>query len=131
MVSVVVVLLAFLLRLPQISEMIPVSRHVPAPRPLLTGSLLIHYNRMTRAPFILMAWLSSPIIPPKASPNFHWSSLDSVAFSQALDLAYLEVAHWRKNCFDVPRGLVGKQFVSELAKLFRAVGRALPSSLLL
>ena len=48
------------------------------------------------------------------------SSLDSAAFSQALDSAYLEVAHWRKNCFDVPRGLVGKQFVSELARLFRA-----------
>ena len=63
-----------------------------------------------------------PDYPPKASPNFHWSSLDSAAFSQALDLAYLEVAHWRKNCFDVPRGLVGKQFVSELARLFRTVG---------
>ena len=63
-----------------------------------------------------------PDYPPKASPNFHWSSLDSAAFSQALDSAYLEVVHWRKNCFDVPRGLVGKQFVSELARLFRAVG---------
>lgn len=69
-----------------------------------------------------MAHDQLPDYPPKASPNFHWSSLDSAAFSQALDSAYLEVAHWRKNCFDVPRGLVGKQFVSELARLFRAVG---------
>ena len=43
-------------------------------------------------------------------------------FHQSLDFAYREVVHWRKNCFEVPRGSIGKQFVSELARLFRAVG---------
>ena len=63
-----------------------------------------------------------PDYPLMASPDFHWSSLDSAAFSQVSCFAYLEVAYWRKNCFNVPRGLMGKQFVSELARLFRAVG---------
>ena len=34
--------------------------------------------------------------------------------------AYAEVVHWRKNVFSVPFGKVGKIFVSELARLFRA-----------
>ena len=63
-----------------------------------------------------------PDYPPMVSPDFHWGSLDSAAFGQALDSAYLEVAHWRKNCLDVPHGLMGKQFVSKLARLFLAVG---------
>ena len=73
-------------------------------------------------PVILGDAAQLPDHPAMASPDFIWGSLDSAAFSQALDAAYREVAHWRKNCFDVPRGLMGKQFVSELARLFRAVG---------
>ena len=64
-----------------------------------------------------------PDFSPVVSPDFHCSSLDSATFSQVLDLAYREVVHWKKNCFDVLCGLVGKQFVSELARLFCAVGK--------
>ena len=33
---------------------------------------------------------------------------------------YAEVAHWRRNIFQVPFGELGKEFVSELAKLILA-----------
>ena len=63
-----------------------------------------------------------PVCRPVAPPQFHWGPVDAITFSQSLDVAYREVVHWRKNCFEVPRGSIGKQFVSELARLFRAVG---------
>ena len=37
-----------------------------------------------------------------------------------LDSAYKEVVHWRRNCFSIPKGHVGKVFVNELARLFSA-----------
>ena len=63
-----------------------------------------------------------PEFQPVAPSHFHWGPVDSSAFCQSLDSAYQEVVHWKKNNFEVPRGSVGKQFVSELALLFRAVG---------
>ena len=59
---------------------------------------------------------------PVAPSHFHWGPVDSSAFCQSLDSAYQEAVHWKKNNFEVPRGSVGKQFVSELARLFRVVG---------
>ena len=35
-------------------------------------------------------------------------------------MAYEEVVHWRRNLFQVPSGVSGKSFVSELARLFQA-----------
>ena len=63
-----------------------------------------------------------PEFQPVAPSHFHWGPVDSSTFCQSLDSAYQEVIHWKKNNFEVPRGSVGKQFVSELALLFRAVG---------
>ena len=37
-----------------------------------------------------------------------------------MSAAYAEVVHWRRNSFLVPYGNVGKQFVTELVKLYRA-----------
>ena len=62
--------------------------------------------------------LPSPL--PMASPAFVWGLHDAESFIQAINVTYSEVVHWKKNSFFVPYGNVGKQFVSELSKLYRA-----------
>jgi len=37
---------------------------------------------------------------------------------------YAEVVHWRRNCFSVPFGKAGRDFVSELSRLYLAFGSA-------
>ena len=59
-----------------------------------------------------------------ASPNFTWGDKDSASFCSALKDVYVEVVHWRKNCFKVPLGNVGKAFVEELSRLFNAFASA-------
>ena len=76
----------------------------------------------SQAPVLPSAPLELPVCQPVASPHFHCGPVDATAFSLSLDSAYQEVVHWRKNSFDVPHGSAGKQFVAELARLFRAVG---------
>ena len=66
-----------------------------------------------------------PEFQPVAPSHFHWGPVDSSAPCQSLDSTYQEVVHWKKNNFEVPRGSVGMQFVSELAWLFRAIGEGL------
>jgi len=63
-----------------------------------------------------------PDFQPVAHPNFLWGNLDGSQFCSALDKAYQEVLHWKKNSFSVPRGSAGKAFVCELACLFCAIG---------
>ena len=46
--------------------------------------------------------------------------LDSSIFIPHVNKAYDEVVHWKMNLFPVPFGSVGKSFVSELARLYRA-----------
>ena len=66
---------------------------------------------------------------PMAEPAFRWGNLDSETFIAHMNEAYDEVVHWKMNLFLVPFGSVGKCFISELAKLYRAVatGSALES----
>ena len=45
-------------------------------------------------------------------------------FSEILDKTYAEVMHWRRNFFAVPLGKAGKDYVSELSRLFQAFGNA-------
>ena len=45
---------------------------------------------------------------------------DADSFIHSLTTAYSEVTHWRKNHFTVPLGNIGKKFVGELSRLFRA-----------
>ena len=73
-----------------------------------------------------------PVLPPPdapSPPSFTWGKLDAFSFTNSLEAAYNEVTHWRKNHFSVPLGNVGKKFVEELGRLFRAfaVGSALES----
>ena len=57
-----------------------------------------------------------------ASPTFHWGLKEASVVIQALQSAYDDMIHWRRNCFIVPNGSAGTGFVRELTKLFRAVG---------
>ena len=58
---------------------------------------------------------------PVSSPSFSWGLLDAESFINTISQAYDEVVRWRKNLFLVPFGKAGNQFVTELARLFRAV----------
>ena len=46
--------------------------------------------------------------------------MEAQSFSALIAQAYDEVVHWRMNLFLVPFGKAGKQFVFQLAKLYRA-----------
>ena len=62
--------------------------------------------------------LPLPVYPSLSPPTFTWGSLSGADFSELLDSTYSEVIHWRRNCFSVPTGKVGRDFVSELARAF-------------
>ena len=65
-----------------------------------------------------------PEYAPMSTPMFTWGNLSGPAFSSSLDAIYTEVVHWRRNCFTVPFGKVGKDFVRELSRLYSAFGSA-------
>ena len=43
-------------------------------------------------------------------------------FFQSIDAAYAEVIRWKHNLFLTPSGKSGREFVFELARLFRSYG---------
>ena len=57
---------------------------------------------------------------PASHPTFRWGYKDGKTFTIAIEQCYNEVVHWKKKPFKLPTGKVGKTFVSELARLFRA-----------
>ena len=66
---------------------------------------------------------SCPMLPeytPLSSPTFTWGDLSGPEFARLLDTTYAEVVHWRCNCYSVPFGKVGRDFVSELSWLYLA-----------
>ena len=68
-----------------------------------------------------------PSLPGYPSPSlstFSWGSLNGADFTKLLDNTYNEVIHWRRNCFSVPTGKDGREFVSEVARLYQAFGSA-------
>ena len=52
--------------------------------------------------------------------HFTWGSSTANDFNTQINHAYNEIVHWRRNLFSVPSCAVGKEFVSELARLFQA-----------
>ncbi len=98
----------------------PAPNSQPSPPTLLVpspSSPSIISTSLQQPPFI------SPDIPdpsPIIEPNFVWGTLDSINFSSSLDAIYDTVVHWKPNLFRVPHGNIGKQFVSELAKMYTA-----------
>ena len=65
-----------------------------------------------------------PPYSPSSQPTFTWGQLDGRDFSRAITTAYDEVVHWSRNLFLVPSGNGGKDFVTELARLFRSYAEA-------
>ena len=65
-----------------------------------------------------------PNFPPVSSTTFTWGNLSGVEFVQIVNDAYTEIVHWRRNCFTVPFGKAGRNFVSDLSKLYLAFGSA-------
>lgn len=59
-----------------------------------------------------------------STPTFVWGKLSGPDFANSLQAIYAEVVHWRRNCFSVPFGKAGKDFVKELSKLYSAYGSA-------
>jgi len=70
-------------------------------------------NESTTSPFC-----SLPAYNPVKEPNFTWGERDSESLVKALDDAYREIVHWRKNIFKIPFGNIGKSFVAELSRLY-------------
>ena len=66
----------------------------------------------------------TPRTPPMSSPTFTWGNLSGPEFDKLLDATYDEVVHWRRNCSSVPFGKAGRDFVSELSRLYLAHGSA-------
>ena len=61
-----------------------------------------------------------PSFKPMSFEESTWQDLTGHEFSVAIDDAYSQIVHWRKNLFKVPSGASGKRFVAELARLFEA-----------
>ena len=61
-----------------------------------------------------------PAFQPQQAPTFQWGTVDGPEFAHSITCANDEAVHWRRNVFTLPSGSVGKAFVEELSKLFRA-----------
>ena len=61
-----------------------------------------------------------PLSKPGSTPSFVWGNCCAEQFIQDLDECYQEVVHWKPNLFKLPKGKVGKSFVTELARLYTA-----------
>ena len=94
---------------------LPPTHPSPHPQAVLTNTL-VHSIPPEHFPDL-------PSFIPMADLIFSWGSVDSESFSHSLNAAYAEIVHWRKKSFKVPFGKAGKNFVSELASLFRAFAK--------
>ena len=66
---------------------------------------------------------STPLLPSyreMSCDRIKWQGLTGQEFSEAIDEAYSQTAHWIPNLFMLPSRNCGKQFIGELAKLFDA-----------
>ena len=61
-----------------------------------------------------------PPYQPMSGSLFTWGDHSATDFSTILEATYVEVVHWRRNCFTVPFGKAGREFVCELSRLYQA-----------
>ena len=59
----------------------------------------------------------TPISP--IDPSYKWGSTEGSAFRLKVVRCYDKVVHWRRNVFSIPLGKAGKDFVSEMARLYQ------------
>ena len=70
---------------------------------------------------------STEVLPPPeavSKPSFTWGDHNADDFSSILEATFSEAVHWRRNCFTVPFGKAGREFVLELSRLYRAFASA-------
>ena len=53
-------------------------------------------------------------------PSYRWGSAKGSTFCLKVERCYDEVVHWWINVFSIPSGKAGKDFVSEMARLYKA-----------
>ena len=63
-----------------------------------------------------------PEFPSVGLPTFTWGVSSGEEFASILNATYAEVVHWRRNSFSVPLGRAGRNFVTELSRLYLAFG---------
>ena len=68
---------------------------------------------------------STELLPPytpvcSIDPSFRWGRAEGSAFLLKVDSCYSKVVHWQRSVFSIPSGKAGKDFVSELARLYNA-----------
>ena len=74
------------------------------------------------APISDSSYPGLPEFPSMGKPTFTWGDLCGEEFTQILNATYTEVVHWRRNTFTIPFGRAGKNFVTELSRLYLAFG---------
>ena len=103
----------------------------PTHSPPTTAVYFVPTTSLTTPPSHILPHVSSDIIAPQlpnpppnlppfrpmADPRFVWGESDSSALCSSIKETYDEVIHWRRNCFQVPRGDAVKSFVAEMARL--------------
>ena len=94
-----------------------------------SSHILPHVSSDITAPQLSDPLPNLPPFRPMADPRFVWGESDSSALCSSIKETYDEVVHWRRDCFQVPRGDAGKSFVAEMARLYDAFssGSALES----
>ena len=94
--------------------------------PFESSNLIKLIDAITQPSNLNSSYPRLPVYPPMSScsPTFTWGNLSSPEFATLLDTTYSEVVHWRRNCFSVPLGKAGRDFVSELSRLYLAYGSA-------
>ena len=67
-------------------------------------------------------------LPPEpiSTANFQWGEHDGSSLGLAVESAYAEAVHWRRNIFMIPSGKVGKDYVKEQARFFSAYSDGTP-----
>ena len=70
---------------------------------------------------------STSNLPPCASfyptdpcVEFQWGEVDGTTVVKSIHDAYEKVVHWRHNSFLVQSGMIGKEFILKLARLYQA-----------
>ena len=63
-------------------------------------------------------------LPTCLQPDFQWGSLDGKSFCNAINEAYNDVIHLKRNIFLLPSGDAGKSFIQEITLLFEAFANA-------
>ena len=68
--------------------------------------------------------LALPNYSTASQQPFTWGNLTGPEFTKLLDTVYEEELHWRHNCYSVPNGKVGRDFINELSRIYLAYGAA-------